>query len=61
MDESGFETAETTLGWTPESPDIRDQIERLGQHFQELYNENSLLRARVRSLERELGRESPGS
>lgn len=39
-------------------PGICDQIARLGQHLQDLYNENSLLRERVRVLERELDRAS---
>ena len=55
MDDSALDMGDDALPLTAD-PGIRDQIERLGQHLQDLYNENSLLRERVRALERELKR-----
>ena len=55
MDDRALDTGDDALHLTAD-PGIRHQIERLGQHLQDLYNENSLLRERVRALERELKR-----
>ena len=57
MDDRAIDFGDDALPLTAD-PGIRDQIARLGQHLQDLYNENSLLRERVRALERELHRVS---
>ena len=57
MDNRGLDMGDDAMHLTAD-PGICDQIARLGQHLQDLYNENSLLRERVRVLERELDRAS---
>jgi len=37
-----------------EEPGISGHAERLGQHLADLYNENTILRERVRVLERQM-------
>ena len=56
MNEPDPDTVERAAPGAQDEQDIRGHAERLGQQLAELYNENTLLRERVRRLENEMRR-----